>query len=107
MSDQRGEDASSDAICWMKETDTGTIFAIGVSIDAMNLGADYCRFVFLHELAHLVAWEEHGGDFHERLGKMLDVYNREMGNNLSNDFLEWTYRSDGQLHRLSNVLRIL
>lgn len=86
--DQPVELKNCDAICWDDVTTDGigTLHAIGISTTALDRGPEYTQFVFLHELTHVTHGGEHTAEFHAALDELIDLYNRETGAVLANDY---------------------
>ncbi len=98
MSEQTGEAAGSDGICWKNVTSyAGTLYAIGISTEAMDKGAEYTAFLFMHELAH-IRESEHCYKFHEILNDMIGQYNHAYSVNLANDMAGLQMRYDSRLY---------
>lgn len=94
MSEQTGEAAGSDGICWKNVTNyAGTRYAIGISTEALDKGPEYTAFLFMHELAHIKE-PEHSYKFHEILSDMIGQYNHAYSVNLANDMAGLPMRSD-------------
>lgn len=74
--------------------------AIGLSLQAIDRGADYLQFLFIHELTHLMLPAEcnHGEDFHSLLDYLLDKFNRATGKHLVNDYMGY-HRNATRGHR--------
>ena len=76
-----------DAMCWLDVTsDVGKLYAIGVSVEALEYDFDYCVMLFLHELTHIAKGGEHGKVFHVYLDYLLSVYNSVTGSEMQNDY---------------------
>lgn len=79
------EDKTHDAIIWNDVTsDIGTLYAVGISLEALARGEEYTQLVFTHELAHLDV-PKHGGSFRMNLSGLLGRYNRATGARLKNE----------------------
>lgn len=80
----------SDAIIWKDVTldGFGTLYAVGISLEAIERGEEYTQFLFLHELAHVISGGEHTPEFHRQLDRLIDQFNRRTGGHLSNDYCE-------------------
>lgn len=97
MAEQRKKAAGADGMSWRDVTGKkGTLYAIGVSVEALDSGPEYSQFVFLHELAHIVTDERHTTAFHDKLNEMIDTYNKATGANIVNDFFAWPSRYDSR-----------
>ena len=97
MEEQRKKAAGADGMSWRDVTgQKGTLYAIGVSVEAMDSGMEYAQFVFMHELAHVVTGEGHTTAFHDKLNEMIDIYNEATGANIVNDFFAWPSRCDSR-----------
>lgn len=97
MEEQRKKAAGADGMSWRDVTgQKGTLYAIGVSVEAMDSGMEYAQFVFMHELAHIVTDERHTTAFHDKLNEMIDTYNKATGANIVNDFFAWPSRYDSR-----------
>ena len=96
MSEQTEGAAGSDGICWKNVTNyAGTLYAIGISVEAMDKGAEYTAFLFMHELAHIKE-PKHNHNFHEILNDMIVRYNHAYSVNLANDMFGLPVRSDSR-----------
>lgn len=97
MNEQSGDAAGVDGILWKNVTsDSGTVYAVGISTEAMDKGADYTAFLFLHELAHITTDGDHSRAFHDQLNELLMVYNEATGANLANDMFGQQMRYDSR-----------
>lgn len=98
--EQKGDAFGTDGISWRDETsDVGTLYAIGISTDALDAGPEYCAFVFLHELCHVATGSDHTVAFHEELDRMIRTYNQETGAELENDYFDLPSHFDGRKNR--------
>lgn len=79
----------SDAIIWKDVTldGLGTLYAVGVSVGAIERGEEYTQFLFLHELAHIDGDGEHTPEFHRQLDRMIELFNQRTGSRIVNDYL--------------------
>lgn len=79
-----------DGIIWRDVTldGFGTLYAIGISLEAIERGKEYTQFVFLHELAHVHVGGDHSTEFHRELDRMIEQFNRRTVGHLSNDYCE-------------------
>lgn len=104
--EQKGDARGTDGICWRDETsDVGTLFAIGISMDALDAGPEYCAFVFLHELCHLATGSDHTVAFHEELNNMIRTYNQATGAELENDYFDIPSRFDCRPYEIGGTIR--
>lgn len=95
MEEQKKKAAGADGMSWKDVAgQKGTLYAIGISVEALDGGPDYAAFVFMHELAHVVTGEGHTSAFHDKLNEMIDIYNKATGANIVNDFFAWPSRYD-------------
>lgn len=87
---------ASDGMSWKYcDEETGNIsYAIGISIEALEAGAEYVQFLLLHELAHIVTDTDHTTAFHNRLNEMIQIFNAETGATITNDLFGWPSRHD-------------
>lgn len=77
--------------------DVGTLYAIGISLEALDAGHDYGVLVILHELTHvLLDGGEHDRHFHSVLNDLLDRYNRATGQSVKNDYFGFEMRHDAR-----------
>ena len=78
----------SDAIIWKDVTldGFGTLYAIGVSLEAIERGKEYVQLLFLHELCHVRISGDHSTKFHRELDRMIDRFNQETGSHIVNDY---------------------
>lgn len=77
--------------------DVGTLYAIGISLEALDAGHDYGVLVILHELTHvLLDGGEHNRHFHSVLNDLLDRYNRATGQSVKNDYFGFEMRHDAR-----------
>lgn len=82
-----------DGIAWRYCTDDDTIFAIGVSVEALEQGMSYATMVTLHELAHVLCDiaeiggnDDHDERFHSILDGLIKRYNHRNGTTVENDY---------------------
>lgn len=79
--------SSVDGIQWTDATpDRGKLYAIGVSVEAVDSGPDYLQFLFLHELTHIFSGGEHSPKFHRQLDALIAKFNRQTGSHIVNDY---------------------
>lgn len=80
----------SDAIIWKDVTldGFGTLYAVGISLEAVERGSEYVKFVFLHELCHIRVSGVHSLAFHQQLDRMIERFNQETGSHIVNDYCE-------------------
>lgn len=90
-----------DGICWVDVTkDAGTLFAIGISCEALEYGKEYGQQVLLHELTHVLCGAEHSVKFHETLSGLINQFNAATGSELTNDFYGIETRHDSCPYKL-------
>lgn len=78
-----------DGIVWVDATpDRGSLHAIGLSVEALGRGPEYTRFLLLHELTHIFSGGKHNTEFHQRLDRLIEQFNRRTGGHLVNDYCE-------------------
>lgn len=65
----------------------GTLYAVGISLEAIERGKEYTELLFLHELAHIFGGGEHSTEFHRELDRMIERFNKETGSRIVNDYL--------------------
>lgn len=76
-----------DGIEWVDVTpDRGSLHAIGLSVEALDIGEKYFQMLFLHELAHIFCGFEHSQEFHKSLDEFIDQFNRATGSDIVNDY---------------------
>lgn len=68
-----------DAVLWKNVTTDGrgTLYAIGLSVEAIAQGPQYLQRLFIHELAHILAPcapGKHSAEFHTAYHKLLRKY---------------------------------
>lgn len=88
MADQPDSLNKYDGICWVDVTlnGRGTLYAIGISLEALAEGPEYTQFLFIHELTHIVvpcAHGEHSAEFHVACQRLLKKYDEQTGSCLS------------------------
>lgn len=84
--EQEGGDRLNDGVCWFDhQQDGGVLYAIGVSVEAMEKGADYTVLVILHEVVHILKGGEHNQEFHSTLNGLLQRFNAATGRLVVND----------------------
>lgn len=78
----------SDAIIWKDVTldGFGTLYAVGISLEAIEQGKEYTELLFLHELAHVHVSGDHSTEFHRELDRMIERFNQETGSRIVNDY---------------------
>ncbi len=79
-----------DGIIWRDVTTdgNGTLYAVGLSVEAAEKGETYVQFLFLHELAHIpvpCAPDEHGPQFRREMARLLGRFKRATGSTLENE----------------------
>ncbi len=79
-----------DGIIWKDVTTdgNGTLYAVGISLEAVEQGKTYTQFLFIHELAHILApcaSDEHGPQFRREMARLLDRFNRATGSTLEDE----------------------
>lgn len=97
MNKQDSEELRKDGgVCWeYHDTKTGkVVFAIGISIEGIEKGAEYAQFLFMHELAHIAAGGNHTVAFHDQLNVMIKKFNAETGSKITNDLCGLPSRHD-------------
>lgn len=79
----------SDAIIWKDVTldGFGTLYAVGISLEAIERGKEYTELLFLHELCHIHVSGNHGPEFHNQLDSMIELFNQRTGSRIVNDHL--------------------
>lgn len=108
QSEQKGDLRNSDAINWKDVTKdgNGVLYAIGISIEALQKGAEYATLCLIHELCHIEE-QSHGTSFHRLLNSMIQRYNSVMGTNIVNDNNGLPMRHDSRRYDpLSNSVSI-
>lgn len=80
----------SDAIIWKDVTldGFGTLYAVGISLEAVERGSKYTKFVFLHGLCHIRVSGVHSLAFRQQLNRMIERFNQETGSHIVNDYCE-------------------
>lgn len=107
MEEQKKKAAGADGMLWKDVAGKkGTLYAIGISVEAMDGGPEYAAFVFMHELAHMVTDVSHTSAFHEKLSEMIATYNQTTGTNIVNDFYDWPSRFDSRPYILPDNIRV-
>ena len=97
MEEQKKKAAGADGMSWKDVAgQKGTLYAIGISVEALDSGPDYAAFVFMHELAHVVTSEGHTTVFQDKLNEMIDIYHKATGADIVNDFFACPSRYDSQ-----------
>lgn len=97
MEEQKKKAAGADGMSWKDVAgQNGTLYAIGISVEALNSEPDYAAFVFMHELAYVVAGERHTTAFHDKLNEMIHIYNKATGSDIVNDFFALPSRYDSR-----------
>ena len=78
----------SDGILWRDVTldGFGTLYAIGISLEAIERGKEYTELLFLHELAHVHVSGAHSAEFHKQLDHLIEQFNRRTGGHVANDY---------------------
>ena len=97
MDEQRSAELrKSDGMSWRycDEKTGNASFAIGISIEGLEAGAEYAQFLLLHELAHIVTEADHTTAFHDQLNEMIQKFNAETGATIINDLFGWPSRHD-------------
>lgn len=96
-----------DGIEWKDVTgNRGELHAIGLSCEALGRGPEYTRFLFLHELAHILRAypTEHGSEFHQQLDQLIDRFNATTGSSLVNDRFGLQMRYDSRSYDPLQIL---
>ena len=107
MDQQSGSAAGPDGISWENHTlDVGILYAVGISLEAMDKGPEYTQFLFLHELTHIITGHNHDHAFHGQLNKLLSIFNKATGSNLFNDMLGMPMRYDFRPYMLPDNIPI-
>ena len=77
-----------DGILWKDATldGFGTLYAIGISLEAIELGKEYVQLLFLHELCHIRVSGVHSLAFRQQLNRMIERFNQETGSRITNDY---------------------
>lgn len=76
-----------DGIQWTDATlDRGKLFAIGISVEALERGQEYIQFLFMHEMAHIFSGGEHTEEFHQCLDGLIEQVNKYTGGYIVNDY---------------------
>lgn len=75
---------SYDGVLWKNVTTDGrgTLYAVGLSVEAVAQGPQYLQRLFIHELAHIIAPcapETHSAEFHVACQKLLRQYDEATG----------------------------
>lgn len=80
-------DGSMDGILWRDVTrdGNGVLYAVGLSVEAVERGKEYTQFLFIHELAHILAPGEHEPPFQQIVAALLDRFNSETGSSLEGE----------------------
>lgn len=70
-------DGSMDGILWRDVTrdGDGILYAVGLSVEAVERGKEYTQFLFIHELAHILAPGEHEQPFKQITAALLARFN--------------------------------
>lgn len=78
----------SDAIIWKDVTldGFGVLYAVGLSVGAVERGEEYTQFLFLHELAHVHVSGDHDPEFHRVLDRLIARFNQCTGGRVVNDY---------------------
>jgi len=98
---QTGSAAGPDGISWENHTsDVGILYAVGISLEAMDKGPEYTQFLFLHECTHIITGHDHDHVFHGQLNQLLSIFNETTGANLRNDMIGMPMRHDSQRYVL-------
>lgn len=93
-----------DGITWeYHDTNSANVgYMIGISVEAMNQGAEYTAFLFMHELAHITTSGDHNRIFRDQLEELLLIYNQATGANFANDMFGQQMRCDSRPYVLPN-----
>ena len=91
-----GPGVRADGIVFYKKIGDGRyLYAVAISTQAIYRGIDYVYFLFLHELAHVFVHEtqerdgeqqSHSTLYEAMLNELINLFNRQTGANLSNDY---------------------
>ena len=73
-----------DGVLWKNVTTDGrgTLYAVGLSVEAVEQGPQYLQRLFIHELAHIIAPSApgtHSAEFHVAYQKLLHQYDQVTG----------------------------
>jgi len=93
-----------DGIAWRYCTpDKDELYAVGLSVEALEQGLSYATMVTLHELVHILCdiadickVDEHNQYFHNVLDGLIRRYNRRNGTTGENDYFGLDARFDGR-----------
>lgn len=87
-----------DGICWKDTIDGGndTLYAVGISCEALEAGREYTQMLMLHELAHMLTNEDHSIRFHETLSTLINDFNAATGSEITNDLYGIETRYDSR-----------
>ncbi len=87
---------ASDGMSWKYcDEKTGKAsYAIGISVEGLDIGTEYAQFLLLHELAHIATDSDHTTAFHNQLNEMIRKFNAETGATITNDLFGWPSRHD-------------
>lgn len=87
MSDQPGPLSTPDAINWIDVTaDAGALYAIGISVEALDRDEAYTQLCFLHEYTHVLVGGKHSKEFHDCLDDLIERFNNCTGRHVANDY---------------------
>ena len=89
QAEQTDKYSGDDAMAWKNVTDDyGPVWAILVSVEAVEQGPAYIALLLLHELAHLFMDGEggHGTEFEDVLDLLIERYNACTGAQIVNDY---------------------
>lgn len=80
-------DGSMDGILWRDVTKDGSgiLYAVGLSVEAVERGKEYTQFLFIHELAHILAPGEHEQPFKQITAALLARFNSIMESALEDE----------------------
>lgn len=94
---------SMDGICWKDCTqDAGDLYAIGLSVEALEGGMEYSAMVVLHEMCHALCdiaeiggSNDHDQRFHSILDGLIKRFNARTSSKVKNDYFGLESHFDG------------
>lgn len=83
-----------DGISWKDCTkDAGNLYAIGLSVEALEEGVEYSSLICLHEMCHVLCdiaeisgSNDHDERFHSILDGLIERFNTKIGLRVKNDY---------------------
>lgn len=80
-------DGSMDGILWRDVTKDGSgiLYAVGLSVEAVERGKEYTQFLFIHELTYILVPGEHVPPFHQIMAALLARFNSATGSSLEDE----------------------